>query len=148
MNENVLFEGKFSKSNGLSITFVFIGIALIIFDLILVEGNITFIIETAFRDGLFEMWVIIFAFVFFVAAIVVYLMMRNCKFVITDKRIYGQSTFGKQVSLPLDKVSMASTTFLNCLVVSTSSGKIAFWLITNGDEAWQIINNSIIARQK
>lgn len=148
MEEKVLFEGKFSKSNALSITFVIIGIVLIIFDLILVGGDINFIIEDAFQYGYFEMWVIIFAFLFFIAAIIVYLMMRNCKFVITDKRIYGRSTFGKQISLPLDKVSMASSTYLNCLVVSTSSGKIAFWLITNGDEAWQIINNLIVARQK
>ena len=148
MEERTLFEGKFSKSNTLSIVFIFVGIALITFDLILVEGDIAFIIESAFQYGLFEMWVLILAVVSFIAAIVVYLMMRNCKFVITDKRIYGQSTFGKQISLPLDKVSMASTTFLNCLVVSTSSGKISFWLIKNGDAAWQIINQLIVARQK
>ena len=148
MDEKKLLEGKFSPNNKLSLFFVVLGCLALIYDTILVRGDIQFIIEDAFQEGLFEMWVVIFAFCCFVAAIVVYFMMRNCKIVITDKRIYGCSTFGKRITLPLDKISTVSTNPFGYLTVATSSGKINFWLITNGEEVWELINSLITNRQK
>ena len=148
MDETKLLEGKFSQNNKLSLFLVIIGCLALVFDIILVDGDIQFIIEDAFQYGYFEMWVVIFALCCFITSVIVYFMMRNCKIIITDKRIYGCSTFGKRVTLPLDKISAVSTNPWGFLTVATSSGKINFWLITNGEEVWELINSLITNRQK
>lgn len=146
MEEKTLFEGRFTKFNWLAVTFIILGFLIFLIGIVLI-GGIDIIIEYALQ-GYGELFFLIAPAVCFIIALIIFLMMRNCQFVITDKRIYGRATFGKQISLPLDKVSTVTTNFLKCLTVCTSSGKISFWLITNGDEAWQIINKLIIDRQK
>lgn len=146
MKENILFEGKFSKCNWLAITFIILGF-LIFFIGLIGWGDFNAIIEFA-SQGCAEIFFIIGPMGCFLIALIIFLMMKNCQFIITDKRIYGRATFGNRVSLPLDKVSAVSISFLKSLVVSTSSRKLTFWLISNGDEAWQIMNALIVEKQK
>ena len=68
--------------------------------------------------------------------------------VVTDKRISGKSAFGKQVDLPIDSVSSVSTVkLIKGLSISTASGKVSFWAISNRDAIYKVISDLIIARQ-
>lgn len=147
MEEKILFKGIFTKYNWYAMFFAAVGALLLFIDLIILRDNIGFL-ATAFEQGLIEAYIIVGALICFVISIIFYVFMRNCQIVITDKIIYGQAALGKKVSLPLDKISAISTNALNCLTVSTSSGKLSFWLITNGDEAWQLVNSLIVDRQR
>lgn len=66
---------------------------------------------------------------------------------ITDKRIFGKTSFGKRVDLPVDSISAVATSTLKGIAVATSSGKIVFKLIKNRDELHKAISDLIISRQ-
>lgn len=66
---------------------------------------------------------------------------------VSNKRIYGKTTFGKRVDLPVDSVSAVATSALNGIAVATSSGKIVFKLIKNRDEIHSTLSNLLIERQ-
>ncbi len=74
--------------------------------------------------------------------------LRSYNLTVTDKRVYGNTSFGKQVDLPVDSISAISTSMLKGIAVATSSGKIVFKLIKNRDEMRIVINSLIIDRQK
>ncbi len=74
--------------------------------------------------------------------------LNSCSMVITDKRVYGKATFGKQVDLPLDMISAASTGLLKSVGVSTASGRISFWLLENKEELYTAITKLLLERQK
>ena len=66
---------------------------------------------------------------------------------VTNMRVYGNSLYGKRVDLPLDSISAVGTSWGNGLVVSTSSGKISFFLIANRDDIHKCISTLLIERQ-
>lgn len=66
---------------------------------------------------------------------------------ITDKRVYGTASFGKRVDLPIDSISAVGTGMFKAIAVSTSSGKIAFFLIKNRDEIHKCISDLLLERQ-
>ena len=74
--------------------------------------------------------------------------LSSCKMVVTDKRVYGKATFGKQVDLPLDMISAASTGFFKSVGVSTASGRISFWLLENQNEIYSSITSLLLDRQQ
>jgi hypothetical protein len=63
-------------------------------------------------------------------------------------KIIGQTTFKKQVSLPMDSVSAASTSMFHGVAVGTSSGLIKFLMIENNKEIYGEINKIIEDRQR
>jgi len=67
---------------------------------------------------------------------------------VTNKRIYGKTSFGKRVDLPMDSVSAVSTGIFKGIAVATSSGKIVFGLIKNRDEIHAEITKLIVSRQQ
>ena len=73
--------------------------------------------------------------------------LNACEITVTDKRVYGKSSFGKRVDLPMDSISAVGTSFLKGIAVATSSGKIKFWLIKNRDEIHKMISDLLIERQ-
>ena len=83
-------------------------------------------------------------FFFFLGTI---LYSRKMKIIVTDKRVYGQASFGRQVDLPFDSISAIGKWSLKGIVVATSSGKIRFMLISNRDDIYKIISNLLITRQ-
>lgn len=79
--------------------------------------------------------------------ILLYTWLRSYSLVITDKRVYGKTAFGKQVDLPLDSVSAVGTSALKGIAVGTSSGKIRFKLIKNQKDIHRVISKLLAERQ-
>ncbi|MGN0443304.1 MAG: SHOCT domain-containing protein [Acutalibacteraceae bacterium] len=78
---------------------------------------------------------------------IVYLSMRHMELVVTDKRAYWRTSFGKRVDLPLDSISAVGTSGKHKIAVSTASGKIAFAGIKNRDDIHKILSDLLIDRQ-
>lgn len=73
--------------------------------------------------------------------------LKQIKMVVTDKRVYGRTLFGKQVDLPLDSISAVSTSILDGISVATSSGIIQFCGLKNRDEIYNEIKKILAERQ-
>ena len=67
--------------------------------------------------------------------------------VVTDKRVYGKTMFGRRVDLPLDSISAVGYSAFHGISVGTSSGNISFALIVNNEEIHEAINKLLIERQ-
>ncbi len=81
-------------------------------------------------------------------AILLYKWLGSYSITITNKRVYGKTSFGKQVDLPLDSISSVGTSFLKGVSVGTSSGRIHFKLIKNQETIHNTINKLLLERQK
>ena len=79
---------------------------------------------------------------------IVYLITKSMSIVVTDKRVYGKTYFGRSVDLPLDSISAVGSTWLKGIAVSTSSGRIAFLLIKNAKDIHTAIRSLLINRQE
>lgn len=83
------------------------------------------------------------------AICLLYLMSYKTEMIVTDKRIFGKSLFGKRVDLPFDSISSISKIkLLKGISAATSSGKISFLLITNNEAIYEKISKLLIERQK
>ena len=82
-----------------------------------------------------------------ITSIVVAAWLKSYSLTVTDKRVYGTTSWGKQVDLPIDSVSAVSSAGLKGICVATSSGQIAFNLIKNRDEVRDAISTLLIERQ-
>jgi len=80
--------------------------------------------------------------------VLLYFWLRSYSLTVTDKRVYGQTAFGKRVDLPIDSVSAVGTSALKGISVGTSSGKISFKLIKNQVEMHSVISNLLKERQE
>ena len=80
--------------------------------------------------------------------VLVYFWLHSYSLTITDKRVYGQTAFGKRVDLPIDSVSAVGTSLLKGVSVGTSSGKIKFILIKNQEKMHSVISNLLKERQE
>lgn len=78
---------------------------------------------------------------------IIYFWLSKYSLVVTDKRIYGQTAFGRRVDLPVDTISSVGMSMFNGIAVGTSSGRVGFLLIKNRDELHAVISNLIIERQ-
>lgn len=91
-----------------------------------------------------------FIIVLFASALVAgifYLIYSKTELVVTDKRVYGKTSWGKRVDLPIDSVSAVGTSFLNTIAVTTASGAIKFGMIVNRNEVHEKITNLLVKRQ-
>lgn len=77
-----------------------------------------------------------------------YFITREMKIVVTDKRVYGKTFLGKQVDLPVDSISAIAKSWFKGVSVATSSGKIAFLLVSNNEEIYKTISDLLIDRQR
>ena len=68
--------------------------------------------------------------------------------VVTDKRVYGKTYFGRSVDLPMDSISAVGSKWLKGIAVATSSGKISFLLIKNAKEIHEEVRKLLIERQE
>ena len=71
----------------------------------------------------------------------------NVELIVTDKRVYGKTSFGKRVDLPLDSISAVGTAMMKTIAVTTASGAIKFGLIANRDEVHNAISTLLVERQ-
>ena len=76
------------------------------------------------------------------------LILKSMEIVVTDKRVYGKTYFGRMVDLPLDSVSAVGSKWMKGIAVATSSGKISFLLIKNAREIHEEIRKLLIERQE
>lgn len=73
---------------------------------------------------------------------------QKTELTVTDKRVYGITTFGKRVDLPFDSISAVSMSSFKGIAIGTSSGRIVFKGIGNRDDLYATINKLLIERQK
>lgn len=96
-------------------------------------------------DGNFAILAI--ALVVSCVGLVVWYISKN-QLIVTDKRVSGKAAFGKRIDLPIDSVSAVATIkLIKGLSISTASGKVSFWAISNRDAIYKVISDLIIARQ-
>ena len=82
-----------------------------------------------------------------VILIIVKKWISNMEITVTDKRVYGKTSFGKRVDLPIDSISAVALSLFHGVAVSTSSGIIDFKLIVKNKEIYETIISLIIDRQ-
>ena len=66
---------------------------------------------------------------------------------ITDRRVVGKTTWGKQVELPRRQISAIAMGGLKGIAIATSSGRIRFSLIKNRDELYRVLSGLIGSAQ-
>jgi|GEM_PF-1576310 len=137
MEERVLINGRFKKTNIVSIVLI----ALALFGAIggfasLSNGDILGILFAALY-----MAVGIFGAAFF------YYLFNKCELTVTDKRVFGKIAFGKSVNLPFDMISSVGTAAFHGIGVATSSGRISFYYCLNSQEVFSVISNVLLERQ-
>lgn len=76
-----------------------------------------------------------------------YYIFYKTELVVTDKRVYGKTSFGKRVDLPLDSISAVGTAILKSIAVTTSSGAIKFVFVANREEVHDKISELLVERQ-
>ena len=67
---------------------------------------------------------------------------------VSNKRVYGSTTFGKRVDLPFDSISAVGVSAFKGIAIGTSSGRISFKGIGNRDEIHDVISKLLIERQQ
>lgn len=85
---------------------------------------------------------------FAIIAFIFYAWASKIEIVVTDRRVYGKTVFGKRVDLPLDSISAIGIGMFKKITVSTSSGLISFPMIKNRDEIHKVLSDLLIARQE
>ena len=145
MEEKILFKGTFSGHHGLIVGSMFLGVLVFFIGVKFVEWDVLFFIE-AIANMYGEVLFLVGSLACFAFSIYLYMIEKNCELVITNKKIVGQSAFRKKISLPVEKISSVKIDVFKRLSIFTSSGNVAFWMLTNGEEAWKIIDDLIVDR--
>ena len=76
-----------------------------------------------------------------------FLLTYSMQLIVTNKRVYGKTYFGRSVDLPLDSITSVGSSWFKGIGVATSSGKISFLLIENAKEIHEQIRTLLIERQ-
>lgn len=73
---------------------------------------------------------------------------EKSELIVTDKRVYGKTLFGKRVDLPIGSVSaVAIAPLFSGVSVSTSSGRISFYGLPEYNEIFKAISGLIVERE-
>jgi len=145
MEEKTLIEGKFSKTNVLTIVSGAIALITLIYSIIwTLEVDET--LSGAIYYGYFTPFLAV-GIPMLILASVFYFWMSKCSLTITNKRVFGQAAFGKRVDLPFDMISATAAGTFNSISIATASGKISFWLLSNRNDILEVISKQLIERQ-
>lgn len=68
--------------------------------------------------------------------------------IVTDKRVYGKTYFGRSIDLPMDSITAISSGWFKQITISTSSGKISFCFIKNAKDIHKEVRDLIMERQE
>ena len=79
--------------------------------------------------------------------LIIYFWLKSMEIVVSNKRVYGKTAFGKMINLPLDSISAVEVSWLKGISISTSSGKIKFKLIKNYQEVYKEVSELLMKRQ-
>ena len=77
-----------------------------------------------------------------------FLLTYFCNIIVTDKRAYGKTLFGRNVDLPIDSISAVGSAWFKGISVATSSGRISFVMIKNNKQIHEAIRQLLIERQQ
>ena len=81
--------------------------------------------------------------------LLIFLALCKCELIVTENNVKGKALFGKEIVLPLYKVSSYSTIkFLSIICVATASGITKFALIQNYKEIGKVLTQQINERQE
>lgn len=105
------------------------------------------IFETSANVYIYVSVLLYIGIVFLVWGIVNFMKYKNMSMTVTDKRIYGVSSFGKRVDFPLSAISSVSASGKRDINLLTPSGKVLFGNFENADELFQTISKMLIERQ-
>lgn len=72
----------------------------------------------------------------------------NCSILLTDKRVYGKASFGKQVSIPLKTITSVGTKAFNGICISSYSGNTVFRGISNRKEFFNKISQMLLEEKE
>ena len=172
MEEKILCEAKF-KTNIIAKTIVAIAGALILLSLtvgytqwqsMIAEYSwySTYPRKTGFFNGfMWDMFIspgfdryIIWFFVFWIGVIllgygiVIMLKMNRCSMKVSNTRVTGKASFGRQIDLPVNQISAVGLGSFDSITVATSAGKISFWLVENRNEVCGTLNELLGSFQK
>ena len=102
----------------------------------------------AFKDSS-SAWIIAVCIIGGVGLIcfLIFTWMHSYELVLTNKRVYGKTAFGKRVDLPIDLVSAIGSTWPKGIIVSTSSGNITFLIVKNSEEIHKTLSALLVERQ-
>lgn len=138
MEEQVLIRSKRSDK-------VLCALNVVIFALYLLFCMVMY----ASNDGwtTFGDWFLNYIFILVILLGILNLSLFKSTMVVTDRRIYGTTYFGKRVDIPLDSVSAVAVKYHHVVSASSSSGKISFALIENANDIHKSISELLIQRQ-
>ena len=145
MNEKIIAKGKVSKANIPAIVCGVLAIFLLFYSIWWTK-NVEHTIAEGLEYGYFNPF-LYGRIPLILVGILLWVMLSNCEIVVTDKRVYGKSSFGHQVNLPFDMISSAGSGIFSSIAVATSSGKIVFWYISNRQEILNAIIELLNERQ-
>ena len=80
----------------------------------------------------------------YLSVIFIYYLTNTSSLTLTNKRIVGYSSFGKQVDIPLVQLTLITSCAFDGLVLTTSSGKTRFWRIEDRDKVREAISTAMI----
>jgi len=149
MEEKIIIKGDFGKNIISYLFFILSSISFVISIIVYLYCGGGGFIESFILPQSAEGIAVLFwlGIVFLAIAIFFIFEMNFCEIVITDKRIYGKTSFGRAINLPCDKISSVGTCYPKGIIVATSSGIIRFWLLSNQTEVFNAITDLLNNRQ-
>ena len=72
---------------------------------------------------------------------------KSMSLTVTDRRIYGVSSFGRRVDFPISAVTSVSASGKRDITLLTPSGKVLFGNFENTDELFQTISKMLVEQQ-
>ena len=105
------------------------------------------VIEWIFYN--FELYIWFYLGVLIFAGLgILFLKIPPPELIVTDKRVYGKIGTVKKVDLPINQVSAIGTGIFKSITISTSSGAIHLWGISNRNEVTNAISQLITQYQQ
>lgn len=138
MDEQILIRSKRSNKVLYTLNAIIFGLYLL-FCMIMYGSNDGW---TTFGD-----WFWGYIFILIILLVVLNISLFKSTMVVTDKRIYGTTYFGRRVDLPLDSISAIAVKYHHIVSASSPSGKISFALIENSNDIHKCISDLLIQRQ-
>ena len=163
--EGKIIEAKFKKNNILAYVVGGIGLLLLLIGIVSLYTTYadyyqhsrypsydsffefffeSFLWPTLLGFDVIGIWFFYAGILFMVAFGIIMLMMNLCALTITNARVIGKASFGKQVDLPINQISAVGLGWLNSITVATSAGRVRFWLIENRTEVHKALNQLLV----
>lgn len=162
--EKILCKAKFKTNKVACITGI---ISVILLTLSLTVGyqqwtTIPYRTKTGFFNGfVWDMFIevapdryIVWFFTFWIGIalltyyVIIVLKMNRCSLTVSNTRVTGKASFGRQVDLPIKQISAVALGSFDRIAVATSAGQVSFWLVDNRNEVYETLYELLNTLQK